>query len=342
MEKIIEKLPELATAYIKKYPPNTGYTIAVAQAIYDAYKAGKLPEGTNVAVQLALQYDGEELAGGDLVDVPGDENQLPYKASYSLDKGADCADFCRNIYLLLLQRNIGNWTEGIYANYKNSQVPWEERRAGDILLFKLSSRNPNTTHATFCIGDGMMLHTRTKKKPLTITADSIYSASKRTGTGVFRVLTDEEYEALIIGDVPETETEEAEQTATYSRLLQCVYTTTGTVNFRKGPGTKYASYFSVGKGKSVTYMGVSGDYVRVRYKKKVGYMHKNYVKRTAYMSGADVKAVQAELKSLGYFKGAVRGNYGVITAAAVVAYQDAKGLAIDGIVGPKTWASLFG
>lgn len=61
-----------------------------------------------------------------------------------------------------------------------------------------------------------------------------------------------------------------------------------------------------------------------------------------YMSGDDVKAVQARLKELGYFDGAIGGNYGPLTYKAVKAYQKDHGLTAEkGKVMPFTWDSLF-
>jgi len=56
--------------------------------------------------------------------------------------------------------------------------------------------------------------------------------------------------------------------------------------------------------------------------------------------GADVKALQTALNAIGYNCGAVDGDFGAKTDAAVRAFQRAKGLTVDGIVGPKTWAAL--
>jgi predicted chitinase len=57
--------------------------------------------------------------------------------------------------------------------------------------------------------------------------------------------------------------------------------------------------------------------------------------------GAAVQTVQQRLKDLGYSL-AVDGNFGPGTAKAVVAFQKKNNLGSDGVVGPKTWATLFG
>ncbi len=59
-------------------------------------------------------------------------------------------------------------------------------------------------------------------------------------------------------------------------------------------------------------------------------------------TGTQVQQVQTALAQQGYDPGPIDGQYGPRTKAAVVAYQRAHGLAPDGIVGPKTWASLMG
>jgi predicted chitinase len=56
--------------------------------------------------------------------------------------------------------------------------------------------------------------------------------------------------------------------------------------------------------------------------------------------GANVQAVQQRLSDLGYSLG-VDGNFGPGTAKAVVAFQQKNGLGNDGVVGPKTWATLW-
>lgn len=52
------------------------------------------------------------------------------------------------------------------------------------------------------------------------------------------------------------------------------------------------------------------------------------------------KTIQSKLKSLGYYKGLIDGVSGSYTVAAVKAFQKAKGLLVDGIVGPVTLSKL--
>ena len=58
------------------------------------------------------------------------------------------------------------------------------------------------------------------------------------------------------------------------------------------------------------------------------------------MTGSDVKDLQNILKSLGYYSGAIDGDFGAVTEAAVIAFQQAKGLYVDGIAGPITLEAL--
>lgn len=58
------------------------------------------------------------------------------------------------------------------------------------------------------------------------------------------------------------------------------------------------------------------------------------------MRGSDIGNVQVTLQSLGFKVGA-DGLFGRETANAVEDFQRKKGITIDGIVGPMTWASLF-
>jgi|SRR6266404_2197789 len=58
-------------------------------------------------------------------------------------------------------------------------------------------------------------------------------------------------------------------------------------------------------------------------------------------SGAQVRALQRALRSLGYSVGTVDGQYGPATKNAVAAFQHTAGLTEDGIFGPKTLDALI-
>ncbi len=58
-------------------------------------------------------------------------------------------------------------------------------------------------------------------------------------------------------------------------------------------------------------------------------------------TGAQVRALQRALKSLGYSVGAVDGQYGPSTKSAVAAFQHTAGLTEDGVFGPKTLDALI-
>ena len=59
-------------------------------------------------------------------------------------------------------------------------------------------------------------------------------------------------------------------------------------------------------------------------------------------SGADVKFMQQRLAAHGFGCGSAGedGKFGPCTLASVKAFQKAKGLTVDGVCGPKTWAAL--
>ncbi|MFP5503229.1 MAG: peptidoglycan-binding protein [Candidatus Sericytochromatia bacterium] len=57
-------------------------------------------------------------------------------------------------------------------------------------------------------------------------------------------------------------------------------------------------------------------------------------------AGEPVKKLQERLKALGFDPGAADGIFGPKTLAAVKAFQQAKGLEVDGVVGKQTWGAL--
>jgi putative chitinase len=57
-------------------------------------------------------------------------------------------------------------------------------------------------------------------------------------------------------------------------------------------------------------------------------------------SGASVIALQQALQNAGFSPGAIDGQFGPGTQAAVLAFQNNQGLSADGVVGPQTAAAL--
>jgi peptidoglycan hydrolase-like protein with peptidoglycan-binding domain len=53
-----------------------------------------------------------------------------------------------------------------------------------------------------------------------------------------------------------------------------------------------------------------------------------------------VRDLQEALKALGYDPGPVDGVFGAMTEAAVKAFQQAKGITADGVVGKITWINI--
>ncbi|MGJ3254119.1 MAG: peptidoglycan-binding domain-containing protein [Elainellaceae cyanobacterium] len=58
-------------------------------------------------------------------------------------------------------------------------------------------------------------------------------------------------------------------------------------------------------------------------------------------TGSVVAELQSMLTLLGYYQGAIDGQYQDPTEAAVANFQRAAGLPVDGIVGPTTWTALL-
>ncbi|MBL7081353.1 MAG: peptidoglycan-binding protein [Candidatus Omnitrophica bacterium] len=52
------------------------------------------------------------------------------------------------------------------------------------------------------------------------------------------------------------------------------------------------------------------------------------------------KEIQAALRSAGFYTGKIDGDIGPMTKRAIEDFQAANDLAVDGVIGPKTWAIL--
>ncbi|MFO8060315.1 MAG: spore cortex-lytic enzyme [Bacillota bacterium] len=57
-------------------------------------------------------------------------------------------------------------------------------------------------------------------------------------------------------------------------------------------------------------------------------------------TGPEVREVQSRLAQWGYYNGPISGVFGAQTSEAVRLFQRRNGLAVDGVVGPQTYATL--
>src|SRR5207249_677908 len=57
--------------------------------------------------------------------------------------------------------------------------------------------------------------------------------------------------------------------------------------------------------------------------------------------GESVRRLQQALISIGFSPGRVDGRFGPRTEAGVRAFQEAMGLVVDGVAGPRTWQTLL-
>ena len=156
---------------------------------------------------------------------------------------------------------------------------------------------------------------------------------------------------------------------------------TGTINakkvfFRTKPKKESDYYCKLNTGDKVIVIGTNGDFYKVNYNKKTGYIMKKYVSlpssatkelnpKNTYTSkyasvksisklgdapnyaqqgssGDSVEKLQQALKLKGFFSGRVDGIYGNYTVQAVKAFQKAKGLKQTGKADYATIMKLFG
>ena len=74
--------------------------------------------------------------------------------------------------------------------------------------------------------------------------------------------------------------------------------------------------------------------------KIIGQAFTGRILREGVSPGNAVSELQRRLSLLGYYRGDIDGFYGPLTRQAVMDFQTANGLAVDGIVGPQTYQAL--
>ena len=131
----------------------------------------------------------------------------------------------------------------------------------------------------------------------------------------------------------------------------------GTVDGSFGSGTK-AAVSAFQQANSLTVDGIAGSATIALLEKQTGIdidgnsssssstatglFKGDYSKLQYTSSGSRVRVLQQALKDLGFTISKVDGVFGQSTFEAVMAFQKATGLTVDGIVGRKTWDSLYG
>ena len=161
-----------------------------------------------------------------------------------------------------------------------------------------------------------------------------------------------------------TYTQQTQQTQIgYVKVGDCL-------NVRSGPGTDYEKLVQLPNGQQVAVMSQSGSWYKISVtyggKSYIGYAASDYIvlgqppvsdpvvepqgcpyaEPTATLrngdSGTDVKWLQWHLVKLGYLSSSttIDGKFGTNTYNAVVAFQTAKSLEADGIVGSATRTAL--
>ncbi|MCL2812284.1 MAG: peptidoglycan-binding protein [Clostridia bacterium] len=151
-----------------------------------------------------------------------------------------------------------------------------------------------------------------------------------------------------------------------------ILTANTSLNLRSGPGTRHTSLLVLKSGAEMTKTGSSGDWYRVTYGKRTGFVRKNLVtakgastapeaptapaasvasdatKPAVYrtlregMTGEDVRLLQEALSNAGFMDTKPDGRFGPATKKAVTDYQRANKLKADGIAGEATQRKLLG
>ena len=131
------------------------------------------------------------------------------------------------------------------------------------------------------------------------------------------------------------------------------------LNVRSGASTSSSVLGTIRNGTSLTVAARSGDWLQINYNGVTAYVSAAYVRLSGGASsggaassgtsssslsegsrGSAVKDLQRRLIALGYLSGAADGVFGPMTKAAVAAFQNASGIAADGIAGAQTLLAL--
>jgi len=319
----LNEIFDYAEQSAKALKPFTGYTLHAVQAVRLAAEEGRLPDGTNIAEMIALQFDGVE-DHGDVVSWGVPEWQIPYGDSPSLDKSEDCSEFWRRLFLLLFDPKLLNgftgasWTvaQWNWAKKNGRIIPWEQRRPLDLVYYNFK-RGREVSHVGGLVKHGL-LHTRSKSKALMVTSED-YAAGDRVG--VVRVLDDNLYNALIYHASGAQQPTQPQKQATYTvKPGDALYE----IALKYGTSVKELAMLNGIANPSLIYpgqiikLGVDVDKPEWTLGRVLQYKDE-WGKR--YMAGPDVEDAQIALKDMGYNPGQIDGEWGPRSKAAFHLFQ---------------------
>lgn len=121
------------------------------------------------------------------------------------------------------------------------------------------------------------------------------------------------------------------------------------VNMRASADLSGKILAKIPKNAKLTVLNISGDWYKVDYNGKTGYIFQDYLTVTEGKSvtalklgsrGDRVREIQKKLITLGYMTGPADGIYGKDTQNAVKAFQARNGLTSDGIAGRLTLSAI--
>lgn len=173
---------EVLVRALKHNDPNGRTIRALKKVLFSIY-----PAGTNIVVEFLREMIG-----------------LPYgDDGMSLDKMGDCSQTVINtLYYFFGIDYLGSYTQSMYNACLNRGRKYNT--IGDapvlsIVLWKLSNRNPNATHAGTKASRTKIADTRSKSKPLMFRPFAGWNTNKITM--ICDLLTEEQRASVTVGEV---------------------------------------------------------------------------------------------------------------------------------------------
>ncbi|MBQ4075372.1 MAG: peptidoglycan-binding protein [Clostridia bacterium] len=140
--------------------------------------------------------------------------------------------------------------------------------------------------------------------------------------------------------------------------------TLSSVNLRKGPSVDTSRLATVSKGAEITVLAMEGDFLKINYNGKTGYVMAQYVNvPTQYMPGKDltgdsaaqqhyaylqygvnskyVSLLKQALNELGFYSGAYTENFDSSLVSALKKFQKQNGIRQDGVATPEVQKLIY-